>query len=268
MTQKNRQTEIMKKLRIKAMLTALMAVMVFISGFCAYKIITIVQDYKASEREYSSIIDEAVEMPEVVDDKEPEAPQSKYLKVNHSKLKKKNSDYVGWIYIPGTNINYPVVKATDNDWYLIRSFEGSWSGSGSIFMDYENSRNWTDFHTIVYGHHMKNKTMFWALNQFRNSSFWDEHQTVEIYYENSVCIYRVFSFYKGIADDESYNMKFFSDQEKSDWIRQIQSMSMYKSKQDVMITDHILTLSTCVDATSADRWILHSVLSEVIDLSE
>ena len=220
MTQKQ-----LKQLREKKILTAVMAVLVAISGYCAYNIITILQEYHESEMEYKSIIDDVIVNADTVELED--HTKDAYLIVDHDKLSARNSDYVGWIRIPDSNVNYPVVRATDNDWYLIRSFEGSWNGSGSIFMDFENAADWSDFHTIIYGHHMKNQTMFWYLNQFRYQDVWDSHRTVEIYRSGKVYIYEIFSFYKAQADDDTYKVKFSSDQQSSDWLSFVTSSSMY-----------------------------------------
>ena len=256
----------LKRLREKKILTAIMAVMVAISGFCAYKIITIVSEYRQAEEEYKSISDQAIKKAETIEIED--HTKDKYLIVDHAKLKSMNSEYVGWINIPDTTVSYPVVKTTDNKKYLSRSFEGNWSGSGTIFMDYYNKPDWNDFHTIIYGHHMNNKTMFWTLNQYRKSDFWNSHPTVEIYHDGNVYVYTTFSFYKAQVDDDSYWLTYSGDQDKSDWLGWIKSSSMYTSDLDVRINDHIITLSTCVDADGPDRWVLHAVLTETISLTD
>ena len=133
-------------------------------------------------------------------------------------------------------------------------------------MDYRNG-GWDDFHCILYGHHLNDKTMFWPLNQYRNSSFWNSHQTVEIYVEGKVYIYTAFSFYKSDSIGEAYDLDLLSDQAKSDWIREMQNNSMYTTDLNILITDKILTLSTCVANEDDNRWVLHLVRTNVIDLT-
>ena len=86
-----------------------------------------------------------------------------------------NPDIVAWIYIEGTKINYPIVQGEDNSYYLKHLFSGEWNGSGCIFLDSRNDASFADRHSIIYGHHMKNGTMFTDLDKYKKQDFFDEH---------------------------------------------------------------------------------------------
>lgn len=91
------------------------------------------------------------------------------MEINFDILKSKNKDIVAWIYSEGTQINYPIVQSKDNDYYLRRLLDGTYNQGGTIFMDYRNNKNFEDYNTIIYGHNMKNNTMFGTLINYKKS---------------------------------------------------------------------------------------------------
>lgn len=255
------------RIREKIILVALLAVFVSVAGFSAYKIITISKDYRTSKIEYEALQKQFVKKTETAVEDKQEEEEAGLFSVDFNALKQKNKDYIGWIIVPGTSISYPVLQAKDNDKYLHRTMEGKYAYAGSIFMDFRVSGLWDDFHTILYGHNMKNKTMFHDMRYYVKKDYWDKHQTIEIYLKDKIYVYKAFSFYKTIATDDSYTLYYSNDQAKSDYIRYCQSSSKYNSKQSVNISDKIITLSTCSDSSGDGRYVLHAVLTEVIDLN-
>ena len=146
----------------------LLVIFAGIAIFSLIKIIGINKEYEDSEKEYQSIAKDAVITIEDFDKQagKKEEESLPYLIVNHSKLYHKNEDYLAWIRVQDTEINYPLVFGVDNEKYLKRSFEGNWSSSGCIFMDCRNTWDFSDFHTIVYGHSMLDHSMFFALQRY------------------------------------------------------------------------------------------------------
>lgn len=92
-----------------------------------------------------------------------------------------NSDIVAWLYGADTGLNYPIVQAEDNDYYLYRLLDGTWNKNGTIFMDYVNRSDFSDQNTLVYGHHMKSGAMFGALVQYKKQEFYDAHPYLYLY---------------------------------------------------------------------------------------
>ena len=107
------------------------------------------------------------------------------MTIDHEKMKKVNSDYVCWINIPGTDISYPVVLPEDNDFYLHRTFEEKdYAYAGTLFIDAFSEKGLDQDNLIIYGHNMKNGTMFADVDQFSEKEFWNEHQDVDVYLED------------------------------------------------------------------------------------
>ena len=124
-------------------------------------------------------------------------------KVDFNKLKEQNSDAVAWIKVNNTNIEYPVVKGSNNSFYLNHSFDKSNNSAGWIFADYRNKFDNTDKNIVIYGHNMKDNSMFGSLKNILNSDWYDneENTNIILYTENEKCIYKVFSIYKIESED-------------------------------------------------------------------
>ena len=93
-------------------------------------------------------------------------------------------EIIGWIYSDGTPINYPIVQTTNNEYYLRRLIDGTYNQAGSIFMDYKNSSDFSDYNTIIYGHNMKNDSMFGTLTSYESQDYYNEHKEMYLYSEN------------------------------------------------------------------------------------
>mgnify|MGYP000782800669 FL=1 len=106
---------------------------------------------------------------------QPDEDDTIWPEVDFSVLREINPDIVAWIYIEGTKINYPIVQGGDNSYYLKHLFSGEWNGSGCIFLDFRNDVSFADRHSIIYGHHMKNGTMFTDIDKYKKQEFFDEH---------------------------------------------------------------------------------------------
>ena len=99
-------------------------------------------------------------------------------------LQKINADVLGWLTIYDTNIDYPLVQAEDNEYYLNHNPKREPEGSGSLFLDYRNAKNFTDFNTIIFGHHMAHHEMFGDLDQFLDEDYWDKHEYGNLIYDS------------------------------------------------------------------------------------
>ena len=202
--------------------------------------------------------------------------QTNYSKVSeyekqkriYEKFKKLNSDYVFWITVDNTNINYPVVQTNDNNYYLKKSFYKKNSGSGTIFMDTLNNFT-TDNNVVLYGHNMNNKTMFNNITKFKDKKLFEKNNkiTIKNTENNKEYVYEVFSVYH-TNNNFNYNTVVFNEgYTYGDFLKDIKQKSMYKNNIDVTEQDKILTLATCSYEFKGAKTSVHAKLTQVRDLN-
>lgn len=199
---------------------------------------------------------------------------SKLTKYNHdtkisSELQKKedkkedlskiNRDFKFWLSVKNTNINYPVVQSKDNSYYLDKDFYKKDSISGTLFMDYRN-KSLEDQNVIIYGHNMKNKTMFNNLNNFKDETFFKENNQIKIIINGKEFLYDVFSAYIVESDYDYLKTSFNSESDSQNYIKDITSKSLHKSPIKVNVNDKIVTLSTCTYEFDDARMVIHGKL--------
>ena len=165
--------------------------------------------------------------------------------VDLSKFFADYKDAVAWLYCPDTKINYGVVEAEDNDFYLHRAMDGSYSISGSLFVDCNNKRDFSDENTVIYGHHMNDGTKFADIMYYKEQYYYDQHPIM--YISTPTMNYRVelFTGFLCDADSETYTFRFDSDQAYAEWLQRMADNSDFKCNVKVSYKDHIVTLSTC-----------------------
>ena len=174
----------------------------------------------------------------------------------------KYEDYRGWIKIDNTNINYPIVQGKDNSFYLDKDINKNYLSSGSIFMNYLNN-GFNDENTVLFGHHMRNKTMFAQLKKYKEEEFFDGNNEIEIEVENGkVLKYKVFSAYVTDAKDDYIKTNFENKAQYKEFLEGIKNKSIYKSDIAVNEDDKIITLSTCSYEFNDARMVVHGKLLE------
>ncbi len=184
-----------------------------------------------------------------------------FYNVDFSNLLKKNSDTIAFINVPNTNINYPVVKSSDNKYYLTHAFDKSKNYAGWVFMDYRNESNFTDSNTIIYGHGRLDKTVFGSLKNVLTSSWQNnkDNYVINISTPKTNYVFQIFSLYT-IKEETYYLMNNFGTTKKKDkWLQTMQSRSIVKTSTSVDSDDKILTLSTC-ENNSGGRIVVHAKL--------
>ena len=265
----------MKK-RIWLLLIVLFAVLFL---FSAWQVLGILQTYQKSQTSYDTLDQyvsfgntEALEArPETADNAEPvvmepmELPDiSAWPQVDFDELAKINPDIVCWIYIEGTDINYPVVQGTDNDYYLKHLFDGTNNSSGCIFLDYRCSADFSDRHSIIYGHHMKNKTMFGGLMSYKDQAFYDEHSVALLV--TPTAYYKI-QFFSGYVSDNWGNGwdLYLDDTDHTAWLKEIQERSCFITTHVPTPEDSVITLSTCTYEFTNAKFLLHGYICESID---
>lgn len=226
-----------------------------IIAFSGFRLWTIFHEYHEGEKQYKETADSYVHMKDPDNTLSDNGPQECPITVDFDGLLKQNSDVVGWIYSEGTQINYPVLRGESNETYLHHMINGQYNSSGSIFMDFRCDPALTDYNTIIYGHHMKNGSMFASLHQYMQQSFYDAHKYM--WYLTPDHIYRldVLAGYVGKAEAEIYTI--FVDRD------QLSSYLSFATSSSTFVPDHvpedingIVALSTCSYEYDDARYVL------------
>lgn len=198
-------------------------------------------------------------------EKKEEKNKEEMICVDFKKLQKINPQVVGWLYIPSSTINYPILQGEDNEKYLHQTYDGRQSIFGSIFIDCSNAGDFTDFHTIIYGHNMKNGSMFGGLKQYQNKSFFEKHRNIYILTSKATYRYRVFSYHVADAAGRVYQTQFSDQEEYKSFVELIKQSSYISTKVNVGEKDQTITLSTCT-GKDTDRFVVHAkFMGEVLE---
>ena len=242
-------------------LIMILCIIVFV--FFGYKI----YNYNKEENEQEKLRDDLIEgaiIKNILDNQISDGTASNKLpiEIDFSVLKNKNKDIVAWLYSEGTPINYPIAQSKDNDYYLRRLLNGKYNQAGTIFMDYRNNSNFEDFNTIVYGHNMKNDTMFGTLTNYEKQDYFNEHKNMYLFTENKNFKIELFAGYVTSSENDIYNFPKNSDTNEN-LIKMAKEKSTFKSDVEVNSYDKIITLSTCSYDYEDARYVLFGVLKDV-----
>lgn len=177
-------------------------------------------------------------------------------------LREVNPDVVGWIHIPGGDISYPLLQGEDNDYYLHHTWEKKWNSGGSIFLDCRSARNFGDFHTLIYGHRMRNDTMFAPLRRYAEQTWWEAHPYIYIVDEEQVRRYEIFAAWEPDVTSPVYDPDLTGGEARREMIAQCLTASVIGTGVVPDPEDHLLTLSTCTGQGHATRWVVQGRLAE------
>ncbi|MFU7514528.1 class B sortase [Clostridium sp. HCS.1] len=242
-------------------IVSLILLIIFI--FSTYNLYKIFNEYKKNKDVYNDIS-------EIVVNKEKETKEDVDSNINnifigskeYVELKAINEDYLFWLYIPDTNINYPVVKADNNEEYLYKNFKGESNSGGCLFLDSRNLSE-EDDNVIIHGHNMKDKSMFGTLPKLLTSEYLNENKKIYIYLENKILEYEIFSVYVNSGEYNPYITNFNSDEEYYEYINNEISKSYFNLEYIDNGKRNILTLSTCTNATGEERTIVNAKLVSI-----
>lgn len=258
-----------KRNRTKKILGNILLV-ICIAVFCysAYKLIKIGLETYKSKKENEKVSDifhgttaaPAKSITPANSEEPTPIPTPETLEEKFARLTSINEDIKAWINVANTNIDYAVVQALDNDYYLRRSIYKKYSYPGSIFMDYRCSI-WDESqkNIIIYGHNMKSGSMFHQLEKFKKKKFFkDENNIITLYTSEGTITARVFSAY---ITDTNFNYLYVSfpdDEGYKEFLDSIIEKSMFPSSVNVATEDRIITLSTCDYDFDDARLVIHA----------
>lgn len=266
-----------KKRRIgDFILTLILIVAICVFCYAAYNLLHIFTEYKKGTDEYNQIEQMAVTSrePDTIeiateaaeDLVELEEKLKAPIEVDFDALKSVNNDIIGWIYIEALDgVSYPIVQADDNDTYLHTTYEGNYNFAGTIFVDYENSADFSDCNTLVYGHNMKNDSMFGSLDEFvKKPEIYEKSKYFWILTPEADYRYEIVSAYTTGVSSITYTLFKGPGKEFQDFLDTIRSYSAINTTvRELTIKDRIVTLSTCT-GNSATRFVVQGVCMDIV----
>ena len=178
-------------------------------------------------------------------------------------LREVNPDVTGWIRIPETKVDYPILQGEDNDFYLNHTWEKEPNSLGSIFLEHQSSPDMTDYNTIIYGHNMKNGAMFGDLDLFSLQRFWENHPYVYILTDDGVYRYEIFAFCQAEVESLTYGLNPRRTDTKEKFLNLSLETAWYDTGIKPPVTDRILTLSTCSGGGYTHRFVVQARLPMV-----
>ncbi len=182
--------------------------------------------------------------------------------VDLASLRVLNNDVVGWIYGPGTKINYPIVQGEDNSFYLTHMFDGKENKCGSIFMDSLNNADFSNTNSILHGHHMKNGSMFASLAQYESQEYYDSHPVLWLVTSEKSYLVEVFTGFVTDTDSDVWQIEFAAKEDYKSWLDSMKKNSMFACDAMPGAEDQILTLATCSYKYDDARFVVMGILRE------
>lgn len=179
-----------------------------------------------------------------------------------------NEDYVGWIYLPGSMIDYPVVQGSDNEYYLNHLFNGGRNSCGTLFVDYRNLPEFQEANTLIYGHHMRNGSMFKAITYYARQSFFDANPYMLIIAPEAHYLVEILSAYTTDSSDHCYDFALSDYDDMREYIFKAKRKSNCVSPVEVLPNDRLVTLSTCAYAFENARYIAIGKLTQTWERPE
>lgn len=245
----------------RSVMILLILLLLFVTAVASYMAIKEYQQYEAAAELYEKLQDEFVETKpteETTPDETtgPTEPiEAAPITIDFESLLEQNGDAVGWIYCQDTPINYPVVQAKDNDKYLRRDLNGKYLVSGTVFVDYRNDVIGEDSNYIMYGHNMKDGTMFGALTKYKEQSYYDQHPV--LYFLTPTGDYKI-ELYAGIVVKRDALIYVPNPDEAgfAKFLRNAKEKSTFQSTVKITENDTLITLSTCSYEYNHARYIV------------
>lgn len=245
-----KQPEQKKKKKSDVLLTIALIVAIAVFCYAAFNLYHIYTEYKKGTDEYNQIEEMAVTERDA-DSAEVAGPNAQLkppIEVDFDKLKSVNEDVVGWIYVDALpDISYPIVKGKDNQTYLHQTYEKNYNFAGTIFVDYENSGDFSDCNTLVYGHNMKNGSMFGHLKKFReDDKLYKQDKYFWILTPERNYRYEIITAYTTGVNSDTYTLFKGPGEEFEKYLETIKGYSEIQTDDTgLTIKDRIVTLSTC-----------------------
>ncbi len=237
-------------------------------AYSAYQLYDIWSTYHTSKTMYNSLSGQVVsvqpgqdaahntpegETVEVIVERSP-------IQVDFDTLRAQNSQVIGWIFSPGTVINYPVAQGTDNDYYLYNFIDGTYTGTGTPFLDVACAGDFSSDNSVIYGHHMKDGSMFASLSEYRTEGYFAQHPALYLNTPTQNYKIEVFAGYVTDPDSSVYTWNFADEESFLQYIQAARSQSDFQAEVTLEPGDRIVTLSTCTYEYYDARYVIQGKL--------
>lgn len=225
-------------------------------------IVKILSEYRASAALYENlakefVTEEDIALPEKTED---EQERSAPVRVDFEALQKINKEITGWIYCEKTDINYPVLQGADNDFYLNHTYDKKQARAGSVFVEALNAPAFADANTIIYGHHMKDGSMFASLENWSSQAYYEEHPALWLLTPKQDYRIVLFSGYTTTADSDTYTIFEGASEAFDDYLKAVSENSDFHTDAVWDGEKKFVVLSTCSYAFEDARYVLHGML--------
>lgn len=231
--------------------------------FSAFQLGIIVKHYLDARHEYADV---AVQ---VAPEPQEESADPLDRTIDFASLQAINPEAVAWLWVPNVGIDYPVMHASDNDKYLRHTINGTYLSAGSIFEDYRNAADFSDRSAYIFGHHMKDVSMFSHLMDYRDQSVWQRDPYIYLFLPQSTRVYQIFSVHMTDANSDDYSFGFAGDEDYAAWLNQVNGKGVYATGVTVSPQDKVLTLSTCSSywIQNSERFVVHAKLIKEVPIA-
>lgn len=183
--------------------------------------------------------------------------------IDFASLQEINPDIVGWLYCEDTPIHYPVVQGEDNSYYLKHLFDGTYNANGCLFLDSRVKNDFSEAYSIIYGHHMKNGTMFSSLDGYKRQEYYEAHPNLLLITPEQTYLLNLFSGYVASVEDHAWDISFQNELKFEEWLISATENSCFESHVCPSSTDRILTLSTCSYEFDNARFVILGILEPI-----
>ena len=249
-----------RKSKVLWFVLILLVVAIFVSSL--YKIVSSLYDYSEGSKTYENLTADIItpNIPDLPEDIV--TTESAPITVDFDSLIEQNGDVVGWLFCENTPINYPVLQSTDNNYYLRKMINKKYNIAGSIFMDYRSQSDMSSLNTIVYGHNMKNDTMFGTFTEYKKQSYYDEHPVLWFLTPEHNYKIELIAGYVTSSTSDVYKVFHIKD-DLDNHIKASIKKSTFVSGVNIAEVDNIITLSTCSYEYSTARYVLIGNVKEI-----
>ena len=252
-----------KKKKAGIFSTIILVVALAVFCFSAFQLFKILKGYHDGRSEYDKVRKLAVE--------EKKSAGEDQFSVNFDELMQMNPDTIGWIrfHPEPSQISYPIVKGKDNSEYLKKTFSANENTLGAIFLNVDNNADFMDKNTIIYGHRMKDGSMFRHLQDYEEKSFWESNPYFYIYTPDGREItYHIYSAGQVEDTSDTYLTSFESEEAYQSFLNMTKEASLYDTGVELNAQSAIVTLSTCTSASDNHRFVVRGVKEKEVNLKE